>query len=746
MPVKATPARVLAAAAILLGVAAALDCAWQRALVPRLMGLQGVYLRDGAREGEPGLTAIDADIAAATLERRRRDLGTEAFRVAWSGHLDVEAPGEYTFYVGSGGAVSLFLDGVAVVESEAGGEHTGSVVLEAGRHDLLLRYAQGPGEPALSLSWARDRQPRELLAAERLLPPHPDEAGLVAYRTGRTILRWLFLAAGLVATVALLVAAALHGARAVRAGRGGIATAGAFAALLVTGAVVLDDFGVAMDETIQRQIGVVNYLYLSQGATRLFDRDFPERHYGPLFETLLVLVEKQLGLSDSRAVFLMRHGATFLLFCVAMTFFYRLCLRHFASGKLALLAAACLVSSPRIFADAFYNSKDLAFLSVFVVAAYTLVRFLDEGTAQWAFRHALASAVLIDIRVVGLVVPALTLLFAAGDLLFVRDDARPARRRVALLAAYGGPLAVLTVALFPFLWPSPLVHLGEVLEKMSQFPFRRTVLYLGQDLPAGALPWHYVPVWIGVTTPIAVLGLFAAGLVALAASCLVRPARLFGHRDTRNRLLWLLWCLGPLAAVVATKAVLYDGWRHLFFIYPALVLIAVEGAGRIATWARGRLPAPVAPRLMAVLCLLVLAEPVAFLVRHHPYGHVFFNRLAGADMRAVKQRFDLDYWGLSYRRGLEEVLRRDGRDAIRVHLRPGVGEISAAILPAADRMRLTFVERGRDAEYFLGNYRWHRGEYPWTHEVCSVRVDGAAIMTVYDLRFDRRRGLLPPAL
>jgi hypothetical protein len=141
------------------------------------------------------------------------------------------------------------------------------------------------------------------------------------------------------------------------------------------GAAVLDDFGMSMDEAMQREIGLVNYLYLSQGATRLFDRGFPERHYGPAFETLLVVVEKQLGLSDSRTVFLVRHGATFLFFCLGVAFFHRLCLRQFRSWPLAMFGCLCLVLSPRIFADSFYNSKDIPFLSVFVVSIYALVRF-----------------------------------------------------------------------------------------------------------------------------------------------------------------------------------------------------------------------------------------------------------------------------------------------------------------------------------------------------------------------------------
>jgi hypothetical protein len=211
---------------------------------------------------------------------------------------------------------------------------------------------------------------------------------------------------------------------------------------------------------------------------------------------------------------------------------------------------------------------------------------------------------------------------------------------------------------------------------------------------------------------------------------------LFATSEARNRLSWVLWLFVPLLSVIAGKATLYDGWRHLYFVYPALVLVAAEGAHAVVRAVRPRLGAH-AGALAAVACAIVFAEPVSFLVRHHPYGNVYFNRLAGPDMRAVRDRFEVDYWGLSYRRGLEYVLRHDGRPDVRVLLRPGLGEASAAILPAAERMRLVFVEKRREAEYFLGNYRWHGEEYPFRREVFAVRVGDADIMTVYDLRFDR---------
>jgi hypothetical protein len=662
---------VLVAAAIALAVVAVLDVAFQRAVVPRLMGLEGAYHANDGWRGEPALVAVDADIGTLTLERARRQIGAGAVSVRWTGLLEVPAGGEYGFSLTSAGRVALIVTGVRVLEGAGGGspgDSRGSIRLEAGRHPVLLEYAQAAGVAGLALFWSRDRQPREIVPADALLPPRPNEEALRVYRAVRALLRLMFVAAGLVGLGALLVAVTLHGLPAARREPGGLAAAAGLVALLATGAAVLDDFGMSMDEAMQRQIGLANYAYLAHGATRLLDPGFPERVYGPAFETLLVVVERHLGLSDSRAVFLFRHGATFLVFCAGVAFFHRLCLRHFRSPSLAVFGGLCLVLSPRLFADAFYNSKDIPFLAAFVIGVYTLVRFLDEGTVRAALRHALASALLVDVRVVGLVLPAITLVVGTADLLLVREARPSARRRAAALAAYAGLAAALTVVFFPFLWTDPVGRLGEVLRTMSRFPFHRTVLYLGQEMPAAALPWHYLPVWIGVTTPLATVGLLGAGLLGIARSCLARPDRLLGLAETRNQLVFVLWAFGPVAAIVASRAVVYDGWRHVFFVYPALVLIAVEGARRVLGWlGEGRTGGARARPLAALALLLAFGEPLLFRVRHHPYGNVYFNRLAGDGMPAAKERF----------------------------------------------------------------------EYRHRHEVHSVRVGGAAVMTVYDLRLDR---------
>jgi len=74
--------------------------------------------------------------------------------------------------------------------------------------------------------------------------------------------------------------------------------------------------------------------------------------------------------------------------------------------------------SPRIFADAFFNSKDIPFLAVFIINIHTMMRLFDRPTWSRALCHALVSGILIAIRVLGLLIPCLTVFWMCGMSVF----------------------------------------------------------------------------------------------------------------------------------------------------------------------------------------------------------------------------------------------------------------------------------------------------------------------------------------
>ena len=166
----------------------------------------------------------------------------------------------------------------------------------------------------------------------------------------------------------------------------------------------------------------------------------------------------------------------------------------------------------------------------------------------------------------------------------------------------------------------------------------------------------------------------------------------------------------PLLAVIGLHSVLYDGWRHLYFVYPALLLVALRGWVLVWQWlCAGRLR--YAPMALLVGTGLAMGTTTYQMVKAHPNQQVYFNYLAGPN---VATAYELDYWGLSFRQGLEYVAAHDARPHIIIMTNAEVtpvARLNLLMLPAVDRQRLHFTESEREANYFISNYRWHPGPY-----------------------------------
>jgi hypothetical protein len=213
-----------------------------------------------------------------------------------------------------------------------------------------------------------------------------------------------------------------------------------------------------------------------------------------------------------------------------------------------------------------------------------------------------------------------------------------------------------------------------------------------------------------------------------------------GQFSTRRRdeLLVLGAFLGPILTVIILRSVLYDGWRQLFFVYPAFLLLMLTGLQTVYAWLNTHLP----QRLVAVLVtasLLIGMLPVAgWMLANHPYQNLYFNLLAGPDMQTAQQRFMLDYWGLAYRQGLEALLAQDKSAQVNIYMQTEAGERTIAILPPAQAARVHVVHKLADADYFIGNYYMLTEPYPFKHEIFSVSVGNARILSVFRLSPDEK--------
>lgn len=461
--------------------------------------------------------------------------------------------------------------------------------------------------------------------------------------------------------------------------------------------------------------------------------------YGPAFELALAALERASGFADTRDVFLLRHRATFVACWIGAVAFYFLLRRTLRDDLFALAGTAAFLLAPRQLADSFYNTKDAVLLALFAVGTLTLVRFVDRPSLGRLLIHAVVSAFAVDVRLVGLLLPALTFLclWLAG---WERRMAPSALRSAATSSvAYGVAVSALVVLFWPQLWADPVGGLGSALSRLGSAqqldnPF---VLYAGRFVGVDALPWHYLPTWIALTTPPWMLVVFGVGLIGCALA-LHRRGPL--HASNRIVLVALLGLAIPLATVVTLRPVLYDGWRHFYFLHAAIVLVAFLGTLEIV---RG----PGFRRLALGAISVGLLWTAFTIVALHPHQQVYFNAMAPAE---VERQFEIDYWGLSYRDGLEEILRREPAGTIDVAVADLPGFLNAMILPAPDRARIRFTPV-REASYFLSNHRQPRQHErflaragPYADEVHAVRAGGAHLLGVYRIR-DTASPSLPAA-
>ena len=506
------------------------------------------------------------------------------------------------------------------------------------------------------------------------------------------------------------------------------------------GTGIFSDYGMSYDETRNRNYGLETFELIVNGTVPGDRLALHRQTHGPAFEVALVLVEKGLGLEDLQKIFLMRHLLTFLLFCIAMGFFYLLCKHIFQSWKIGLLGIVFLAISPRIFAHAFFNSVDIALLSLFIISTYTMVRFLDKKTLGAALVHAVACALLIDIRVVGAIVPAFTILFAVAELVKQRADKKAVREFGTSLTLYLAAVSAITVIVWPFLWTDPIGNFVSAVLETSGDPITWRVFYLGEYLKATEVPWHFTPLWILISNPLLYIGLFLAGLIASAKCLLAHSKKCILSK--RNTLIVLLWFFLPLAVAAIVTPTLWDSWRHFFFVYPAFLIIAVTGLLYLFKLTNEKFTGRARSIAFTALILIMaigIIEPEYFMIHNHPYQHVYFNALAGRNMEEIKNNFELEYFGTSYKDGLEYILENDSRELIRFGSQNWPGQQNLKILSEEDRKRIRWEplsyrgKKNENLDYFLSNFRWHHKEYSYP-EYYSIRVGGAKILGVYKLK------------
>lgn len=495
---------------------------------------------------------------------------------------------------------------------------------------------------------------------------------------------------------------------------------------ILVGLSNFDKYGISYDELEHRKIGRVTFDYIFSESKELLSLE--SRDHGPVFDVAFVIIEKVFRFEDSRNIYLAKHLFTHILFLISGYFCFLLIDFLYKDKLLASIGYLLIVLNPLLYAHSFFNPKDIPFLSMFLICLYLNVIASEKLRIKYFIILGVGVGLLIGIRIMGIILFLMIITFLIMSLLGEKYNQKSFKRMIMLILIFFLTTILTLYICWPFLWENPISNFIYAFNTMSKHPgWNFKVLFEGQFINSTEPKWNYIPVWFCITTPVFYLILGLSGIIILSYHIIKSPLKIFSNLNIRNNLFFALCFLSPVIIIIILKSNVFDGWRHLYFIYPAFVLLICSSLN-MAFKSGFR-------NLFVVFTFLYFTYIISFMVKNNPFQHIYFNELTNTQTpEYIKSQFELDYWGTSYKQQLEFILKKDTSCKINIAVANSPGSMNRFILPIEDRKRLNFVKIEK-AKYFITNYRWHPEDYLEFHQKKwhSIKVNNNTINEIYKL-------------
>ena len=500
-----------------------------------------------------------------------------------------------------------------------------------------------------------------------------------------------------------------------------------FVVALVISLATYKDYGMGWDEPAQRGPGLLSFNYIYHGSKELFLT--PSDNHGAGYELLLIFIEKGLRMKDPKAIYEMRHIVTNVFFLIACMFAYVLVLRLFKDKWLATLAFLMFLLNPRLYGHSFFNSKDMPFLYM-VIIMFTVAQMAFEQQKKWLFLLlGIAAGYATSIRIMGIMHFLMIMGFLVIDMLADMKKKEKPTKQLIHMGLFSLGFCVLLYMSWPYIWRSPIKTFGESFSKMASFDWHVSVLFQGRMIKSTEIPWDYFPVWFLISNPLLWLVAGFTGIALIIYSFIQKPAVYFQNTQERNYAFYLATFFAPIFAVIILHSVIYDDWRHLYFVYPSFVFMGIYAINKF--W-KGKVKTG-----LQVVCGLQLATLAFFMVRNHPFPQVYFNPLVSHEEEYLRRNYDFEYWACGYKQGLDYIVEHDTSRHITIcceHKTPLDNNI--LMLPEKERGRFFWTTNAPNADYFITNFRLHPTDYPDDVNPSpnidyEIQAEGSTLMRLY---------------
>jgi hypothetical protein len=499
-----------------------------------------------------------------------------------------------------------------------------------------------------------------------------------------------------------------------------------FGILLFWGLCQAKDFGFTLDEPINYRNGLISEKFvLKRLAPDTYERlmqtdttfeqtadliNYYDNDYGVAFDLPVQFALRSLDITDSKERYIFKHRCNFTLFWVSACFLFAILRKRWAESEWWAFGGTLMyLAHPRILPDAFYNPKDLPLLSFFVIAIYFQMQYFQKSTWQRALPFAITSALAIDVRILGIMLPATTGLLTLISVYQTEGLSSQFLKKIPkAFWIYVASLIGFIILFMPILWHKPLYFM-DIFEHMSHFRWNSLVLFRGEQIIATDLPRSYLPIWIFISSPLAYS---LAGFIGICSiiGFILKNLKLnrviFNSAAELFDTLFLAHFIIPLGMIIGLHSVLYDGWRQVYFVYGAGILLSIRGITSIANALQAKLfvqHISAKNKIISLFLIAIITHTTYIVWEYYPYSNVYFNCMVSD----APHHYELDYWGTGNVQALKYIAANDNSDSIFIESARGFAYSSLYLLPIEDRKRFFSVHHKKHKpHYYITQYRF----------------------------------------
>jgi tetratricopeptide (TPR) repeat protein len=372
--------------------------------------------------------------------------------------------------------------------------------------------------------------------------------------------------------------------------------------------------------------------------------------YGPVFDVITVAVIKIIKPDDE---YMVRHILNSLTGWAAILFagLIAVMLGGWRTGIITLLF---MFLSPRFLGHSLNNPKDIPFAAAYIFTVYAIIRFLKnypEKRLKYAWPIALGIGLSIGVRVGGILLAIYFILFSGLFYLLSTNIKQWLKKdqisRLLNLIIWTIGISVAGYAIGILLWPyahkAPIQRTMEAMKYMEQYATSLRQVFEGKIIWSDHVPKYYLPKYIFMTIP---------EFIMLGLICFFVFIRKIEQKNTLWYFILFFVSVFPVAYIIYKGSNVYGGWRHVLFIYPALVVIAASGTNQLINFPRNRYVRYV---ILAIIAFL-LTLPLKHIITSHPYEYIYYNDLTGGVKKAYG-KYEMDYFYPTLRAGSEWLIK-----------------------------------------------------------------------------------------